>query len=170
MFEVYQWEQTLFDGTTGIFEKIKRVDTVTVIPITSDGEIIVAEQEQPGTEVFIGSLGGRIDANETPLEAAKRELLEETGYIADEYNLWFANQPTGKIDWAIYTFIAKGCRKVKEPSLDAGEKITLQFVNFEEFLKITAREKYRDKEISLKIYQLLNKPKEFAEMNELFLV
>ena len=41
-----------------------------------------------------------------------------------------------KIDWVIYTFIAKGLRKIAEPKLDGGEKITLKHVSFDEFIDI----------------------------------
>lgn len=87
LFDIYQWKQELFDGKKVTFEKLKRPDTVNVIPITSNGEIVISEQEQPGTDPFIGCLGGRIDEGEEPLEAAKRELLEETGMEASEYVL-----------------------------------------------------------------------------------
>ena len=48
LFDVYQWEQELFDGTKTIFEKLKRPDTVVVFPVLDDGKILLTEQEQPG--------------------------------------------------------------------------------------------------------------------------
>jgi ADP-ribose pyrophosphatase len=163
MFDVYQWEQELYDGKTATFEKIKREDTVGVIPITTDGKIIIARQEQPGTIPFVGTVGGRVDKGEEPLHAAERELMEETGFEAKEMILWYAIHPFDKIDWAIYLFIAKGCKKVKEQKLDAGEKIDLEFVTFEEFVKITAQHNYRDTEISLRMFRLLHDPEEMEK-------
>src|SRR3989344_6006543 len=90
IFDVYQWEQKMFDGTTTTFEKLKRPDTVVVFPILPDGRILLTEQEQPGKQLFIGATGGRVDENEDILESAKRELLEESGYKAEEYVLWDA--------------------------------------------------------------------------------
>jgi 8-oxo-dGTP pyrophosphatase MutT (NUDIX family) len=58
------------------------------------------------------------------LTAAKRELLEESGYEADEFVLWDAQHPVIKIDWVVYTFVAKGLRKVADLRLDGGERIT----------------------------------------------
>ena len=129
----------------------------------------MAEQEQPGTAPFIGSLGGRIDEGETPLQAAQRELMEESGYQATELTLWFAIQPIEKIDWVVYVFLAKGVEKVAEPNLDAGEKVKLLFVTFEEFLKITAQKNYRDKEVALHIHHLLHNPEEMEKTKKLFL-
>ena len=74
-------------------------------------KIILIEEEQPGSDLVIGIPGGRIDEGEEVLEAAKRELLEETGYEADKFILWDVQQVVNKIDWVIYTFIAKGLRK-----------------------------------------------------------
>jgi len=168
MYDVYQWEQELYDGQKATFEKMKRTDTVSVIAVTEDGKIILSEQEQPGTQPFIGSLGGRMDPGETPLAAAKRELLEETGYTSDEFTLWHAVQPHDKIDWAIYIFIAKNCKKVAKQNMDAGEKINLLFVNFEEFLKLARQENFRDHEVILKLFRVMHDKKQLAETKKLF--
>lgn len=168
IFNVYQWKQRLFDGKYATFEKIKRADSVNILPITSEGKIILTKQKQPGEKRFMGVLGGRIDADESPLGAAKRELMEESGYEAKKFILWDAVQPFSKIDWAVYTFIAKECRKTKDPKPDAGEKIELIFVTFERFLKIAASKNYRDTEIALKIFQLRQNTKEFKKMAKLF--
>ena len=167
IFEVWQWEQQLFDGSLVVFEKLKRDDTVNVLPVVQ-GKILLTEQEQPGMEPFIGAAGGRIDEGETPLEAAERELLEETGHEADEFVLWDAVQQYDKIDWAIYTFVARGCRKVADLRLDSGEKIRLRPVTFDEFLEIVATDRYRDGEIALKIFRGRNSPETIERWRELF--
>ena len=169
IFSVYQWEQKMFDGTIKTFEKIKRPDTVNVFPITSAGTIILTQQEQPGRESFIGGAGGIMDPGEDPMTAAKRELLEETGYEAEEFILWDAVHPQTKIDWVIYTFIAKKLKKTSDLKLDSGEKIKLLEVNFDEFIQLAAQNNYRDKEISLKIFQAQSQPQKFSEMRQLFL-
>lgn len=168
IFDIYQWQQEMFDGSTALFEKIKRYDTVNVLPVVN-GKIILTKQEQPGIEPFVGAAGGRINEGESPLKAAKRELLEETGFTAEEFVLWDAIQPVEKIDWAAYTFIAKKCRQIRNPKLESGEKIELFPVSFEEFLAIVADEKYRDGEIALKIFRALNNHQKIKEWRKLFL-
>ena len=54
------------------FLKIKRPDTVVILPILPDGKILLNEQEQPGKESFIGTAGGRIDEGEEVLKRQKR--------------------------------------------------------------------------------------------------
>ncbi|HEX7259978.1 MAG TPA: NUDIX hydrolase, partial [Candidatus Saccharimonadia bacterium] len=79
IYDVYQWEQELFDGSTGTFEMLKRPDTVKVLAV-KDGKIVVLEEEQPYHGTFFDVPGGRHDdASETELQAMQRELREETG-------------------------------------------------------------------------------------------
>jgi len=168
LFDVYQWEQKLFDGTTTVFEKLKRPDTVVVFPVLDDGRIILTEQEQPGKEPFIGATGGRVDEGEDILEAAKRELLEESGYEASEFVLWDAQHPTSKIDWVVYTFIAKGLKKVADMNLDAGEKINLKLVSLDEFIEIAINKNFVEKEIIPKLYEAKLYSEKKEELKKLF--
>jgi ADP-ribose pyrophosphatase len=170
IFDVYQWEQEMFDGTKMTFEKLKRPDTVVVFPVLDDGKIIMTKQEQPGKKPFIGATGGRVDEGEDILEAAKRELLEESGYEAEEFILWDAQHPTSKIDWVVYTFIAKGLKKVADMNLDAGEKIELLLLTFDELIKVATDKTtyFAEQEIILKFLEAKYEPQKYAELKELF--
>jgi len=150
IFDVIHWQQELFDGSKTTFEVLKRDDTVLVIPVTTDKRIIVLEQEQPGKAAFTGMPGGRVDEGEDPLAAAQRELAEETGYTAADWQLWDAFQPLSKLDWAIYIFIARDAEQKSEQTLDKGERICVEDYSFEEFLQLTHSESFADIEISLK--------------------
>lgn len=162
IFDVYQWQQPLFDNSLATFEALKRTGTVCVIPILDDGQILLTDQEQPDRGPFIGTAGGRVEPGEAPEQAALRELEEETGYTADKLELFDIAQPTGKIDWQIYTFLAKGCHKVSDPRLEAGERIKTFTATFDEFIKLLAQDNFRDKEIVLKIF----KAKERGELEQ----
>jgi len=162
IFDVYQWQQPLFDNSLATFEALKRTGTVCVIPILDDGQILLTDQEQPDRGPFIGTAGGRVEPGEAPEQAALRELEEETGYTADKLELFDIAQPTGKIDWQIYTFLAKGCHKVSDPRLEAGERIKTFTGTFDEFVKLLAQDNFRDKEIVLKIL----KAKERGELEQ----
>src|SRR5438105_1960514 len=80
IYNVYHWEQPLFDGTTATFEMLGRPDTIQVLAI-KDHQLVVLNEEQPNSgRAFYGLPGGRHDVpEETELDAAKREMLEETG-------------------------------------------------------------------------------------------
>jgi len=167
MFDTYQWEVDGYDGSKRLFEKLKRPDTAMIIPVTEDGKIIVALQEQPHKPPFIGTVGGRVDEGEDILEAAKRELLEETGYEAKEWILFDAIQPVSKIEWVIYTFIAKGCKKIAEQKLDGAEKIELKFVSFEEFVDLAVNDDKFGDEFKIKILEAKLQPKKMEELKKL---
>lgn len=156
IFDVYQWEQVQFDGTIKTFEKISRLDTVGVIAVTIDKKIILTRQEQPGMKPFIGTSGGIIDRGEDPLTAAQRELMEETGYESTKWELFDASQPTTKIDWSIFNFLAKDSRKRQEPRLDSGEKVTVEQLSFDEFIEAVKNPDFRDKDLALKILRQIS--------------
>ena len=168
IFDVYQWEQVDFEGRAKTFEKLKRPDTAIVLPMTPEGKILYSFEEQPGKEPFLGCLGGRVDEGEDVLTAAKRELREEAGYEADEWTLFEAIQPASKIEWCIYTFIAKGCRKIDEQSLDGGEKIEIRSANFEEFIKVVTRPDFAEGELRAKFLEALIDPEKMQTLKKLF--
>lgn len=170
IFDIYQWEQKLFDGTTATFEKAKRADTVVVIPVTTDGRIITLEQEQPGRPPFMGFPSGRMDPGEDPVSAAKRELLEETGYApGEELVLWHADQPVSKLEWAVYVFVARACKPEAEQNLDGGEKISLKLLTFDEMIAALENEHtFNEEEIALRVLRSKNDPQKMAELKELF--
>ena len=170
LFDVYQWEQEMFDGTRAIFEKLKRPDTVIIFPVLPDGQILLTEQEQPGKVPFVGAAGGRVDDEEDILTAAKRELLEETGYIADEFFSWFSQNSLSKVDWAVYVFIAKKIKKVIDISPDAGEKIKLLPLTLDELINITTDGKtyFAEQEVVSKFLEAKFNPKKKEELKELF--
>ena len=168
LFDVYQWEQKMFDGSMATFEKLKRPDTVVVFPVLPNGNIILTEQEQPGKDPFIGAAGGRVDPGEDIVAAAKRELLEETGCEETRFYLWDARHPASKIDWVVYTFIAKGLTKVAELNLDAGEKIVPKEVSFDEFIEIATTKEFSEKEILPKLFEAKVFPKSREALRALF--
>lgn len=131
IYDTYQWPQKMFDGSTETFEMLKRPDTVTAIPI-ADGKVITLEDRQPHTGKKMSFPGGRVDeADQSTLAAVKREVKEETGYEFDKWKLVNVTQPHAKLEWFIYFYIAWDGRKTAEPHLDAGEQITLDFLDFD---------------------------------------
>ena len=82
IFDVYQWRQKMFDGSYRIFERTRMASSAILIA-TVGKKIVVLKQKQPDTDWFLTTPSGRLDVpGERPIEAAKRELLEETGMMA----------------------------------------------------------------------------------------
>ena len=79
-FDVWEWPQKMFDGTTKTFRRAVQSPGVSVIA-SFKNKIILVKEQQPGTPWYYTVAGGTLDEpNEPPRQAALRELLEETGY------------------------------------------------------------------------------------------
>lgn len=75
------------DGKQAEREYIKHPGAVVVLPVFEDGSILLERQfRYPLQQVFIEFPAGKFDPHEDPLDCAKRELLEETGYSATDWN------------------------------------------------------------------------------------
>lgn len=134
IFDVYQWEQEMFDGSHETFEALKRPNTVLTIPVVGS-KLLLSFEEQPGKTRHHRLFGGRAEPNEDPLETAKRELLEETGMESPDWELFGSYEFDGKIEWSTYIFIARDCQKIAEQKLDAGEKIDVYECQLSEFME-----------------------------------
>ena len=160
IFDVYQWQQKMFDGSTTTFEAMKRPDTCVVIPL-ADGKVFYSKQEQPSKkEVFHALFGGRVEEGEDPLEGAKRELLEEAGMISDKWEELFQWQAPGKLDWTVYYYIARDCKQTTGQNLDGGEKIEVCSCTPEEFVReVMSRPDFYETELKGGIYNAFNQTK-----------
>ena len=77
---------TLPDGAETHREFIRHPGAVVILPVFDDGSVLLERQfRYPLDQVFIEYPAGKIDPGEDPLECAKRELQEETGYTASEW-------------------------------------------------------------------------------------
>ncbi|MEX0616289.1 MAG: NUDIX hydrolase [Candidatus Woykebacteria bacterium] len=165
IFDVYHWKQKMFDGSTTTFEALKRPDTIQIIPVF-DGKILLSYEEQPNRPATYTFLGGRQEKDEDQLVTAKRELLEETGLESDDWELFKVYDVEAKIEWQIYLFIARNCKKTTEPSLDAGEKIEVKAVDFEEFLNLAAQETFWGTEIANDIFRMKENKAKLEEFSK----
>lgn len=100
-------------------------DWVNVIAITKDGLMVMERQYRHGLGNTCFELPcGVIEEGETPLEAAKRELLEETGFAGGEWTPWMVLSPNPATSTNLaHSFLAVGVEKVSGQHLDATEDI-----------------------------------------------
>jgi 8-oxo-dGTP pyrophosphatase MutT (NUDIX family) len=138
MYDVYHWPQKLYDGTIATFEMLRRQDSVKVLAI-KDGKIIVLKEEQPGIPSNFALPGGRHDVeSETELQCAQREVKEETGLIFKSWKLVDAAQLSIEIDWCTYLFVATDPAGQQDAHHDAGEKIEIHALTYDEVINIEA--------------------------------
>ncbi len=111
------------NGAHSIREFVKHPGAVVVIPLLDNGKLIFERQfRYPLHRAFLELPAGKIDAGEDILETGKRELLEETGYVADDWRYLGVMHPCiGYSDERIEIFLARNVRKVAEQALDHNE-------------------------------------------------
>lgn len=167
IFDAYQWDQELFDGSKAVFESLRRTDTVIVIPVTEDGKIMLIEEEQPQIPLHLKNVAGKVDPGEEPEETARRELLEETGYSCGEIKLWYSTNPIYKIDWTVYTFVATGCKKAGPQNLEGGERIRPILFTFDEFIDKVYAEDFPNSALKVKVLEAKLDSKKMEELRKL---
>ena len=86
LLKVYQDQVTLPSGHHGVREYIKHPGTVIIVAMLDNGKVLFVRQYRYAQHIVSLELpAGRIDPGEMPLNAAKRELLEETGHVAAKW-------------------------------------------------------------------------------------
>ena len=127
LLKVYKDEVALPDGKTSVREVIRHPGAVCIVPMMDDGTVIVEKQYRYATEkVHIELPAGKLNfIGEDRLEAAKRELREETGYTADSWTDLGGFYPAPAYsDEFIELFLASGLHK-GERELDEDEFIAV---------------------------------------------
>ena len=122
------------DRQESTFFVVENPDWVNVIGLTKDKQVILIEQFRHGTEEIILEIpGGMIDDNEEPETAAKRELLEETGYSSEIFVYLGKSHPNPAIqNNLIFHFLALDCKKTGETSFDEHESVITKLTPFDQ--------------------------------------
>ncbi len=140
LFELYKMSRECGEKK-GDFVVLDAPNWVTVIPlleppeggVTQDSFILVEQFRHGIGELCLEFPAGLIEPNEPPEEAAKRELLEETGYLAKEITLIGEVNPNPAfMTNRSFTFLASGLSKTTEQELDPNEVIDVHVTSVEE--------------------------------------
>lgn len=147
------WEYATRPKATGI---------VGIIAVTDAREILLIEQYRLPLNATVieipAGLAGDIAGSEgEPLvEAAKRELREETGYTARRMKQVAAGASSAGItDEIITLFLATGLKKIEEAKGDGGEQITSKLVPLDKVEGWLKRQQRAGKQVDLKVFGAL---------------
>lgn len=119
------------DGKDGAFGVVTMQDGVTVLPLDDEGNIYLAREYKYAVDIeTIEAISGGIDDSEESVDAARRELKEETGFDAKEIiPLGFIDPFTTVIRSRNYCFLARGLSG-GDTKLDSGEIVEIIKVPF----------------------------------------
>jgi ADP-ribose pyrophosphatase len=122
LLKVHRDQVRLPDGSQGAREYIRHPGAVAIVPLFDDGRVLLERQfRYPHRREFIELPAGKLEPGEPHLDTAKRELLEETGYIAQEWaHMGVIHTAIAYTDEAIDLFVARKLT-LQDRKLDQGE-------------------------------------------------
>ena len=139
-------EVELPNGNKATREVIRHIGAVCVVPVTDDGRVVMERQFRYPIDQIISEIpAGKLDSREEDrLEAAKRELREETGYTADEWiDMGIYYPAAAYTDEKITMYLAKGLRQ-GERELDEDEFLDVKLIPIEELVENIMSGKIKD--------------------------
>jgi len=118
-------------GESHSFYRIDSGDWVNIVPITPGGDVVLVKQYRHGLDDFtVETPGGMVDLGETPMEAAGRELLEETGYRAAEIvPLGGVNPNPALFGNTLHAFLGRDVERVAEVRNESTEETHVEVVS-----------------------------------------
>ena len=122
LLEVHRDRVRLPDGSEAVREYIRHPGAVAIVALFADGRVLLERQfRYPLAREFVEIPAGKLEPGELHLETGKRELLEETGYVAKEWRrLGHIHNAIGYSDEVIEIWLARGLER-REPRLAEGE-------------------------------------------------
>lgn len=137
LLKVYRDSVRLPDGSEGTREYIRHPGAVAIVPLFDDGRVLLERQfRYPHRREFIEVPAGKLEPGEPHLETAKRELLEETGYVAAQWTrLAVIHTAIAYTDEGIEIFLAKKLTLQKR-QLDVGEFLETLILPFGEAVEM----------------------------------
>jgi 8-oxo-dGTP pyrophosphatase MutT (NUDIX family) len=113
------------------FYRIDSTDWVNIVPLTPDGDVVMVRQYRHGLDDFTIEIpGGMVDPGETPMQAAGRELIEETGYRAAEIvPLGGTNPNPALFGNTLHVFLGRDVEWVEEVRNESTEETHVEVVS-----------------------------------------
>jgi ADP-ribose pyrophosphatase len=121
------------DGKKSVYDISADGDVVCILALTVDQHVILVRQFRPGPEALLLELpGGFLEPHQTPIQTAREELLQETGYTGDIKAV--TTRPfSGYSNRTYHSFVATNCQRVQAQDLESEEFIEVVTVPLETF-------------------------------------
>ncbi len=137
---------------------------VNIIPLTERNEVVMVRQFRHGIESFTLEIpGGMVDPDDPhPMEAARREMIEESGYDCEHLAELGRVHPNPAIQPNYcYTYLARGVHRVAKPPSAGAEETQVTLVPLRDIPKLIATEKITHALViaAFSFFHLYNPPK-----------
>jgi ADP-ribose pyrophosphatase len=132
-------------GEAHDFTRVESPGWVNVLPVTTDGQVVLVRQWRHGIKDFTLEIpGGLVDPGESPAAAAVREVREETGYQGDApVELGVVEANPAFMPTLTHTFLIENCREVAAATPDPGEDLEVVLAPLAEIPSLVARGEIR---------------------------
>lgn len=156
VFRVGLRDVILENGEKSVREVVYHNGGVSILPVDSDGNVYLVRQYRCAFDCEILEIpAGKLEKGENPLEAAKRELKEETGFTAEEIISLGEYWPTvGYCSEKIYLYLAKGLT-AGETHFDSDEFISCTKMPYTELLQMCNDGRVPDGKTQLAVYKAM---------------
>lgn len=134
-------------------------DWVNVIAITKEGQFVMVRQYRHGLDdVFTELCAGVMEKGETPEQAARRELLEETGFGGGNWHLWsvLSANPSAMTNLS-YTFLATDVELISSQHLDRTEDIQCLLYSLEEIKEMLEKDELKQALMAAPLWKYIAK-------------
>lgn len=150
-------EIMLPDGSKSVREISLHNGAAAVLPLLSDGRVIMVRQYRYAHErVMLEIPAGKLDTPDEPhLEGAKRELLEETGAVAEKYTYLGSIAPSpALLNEVIHIYLAEGI-SIGESHPDEGEFLNVEYYSLEQLHKMVMNGEITDSKTQIAILKTM---------------
>jgi ADP-ribose pyrophosphatase len=144
------------DGQVASVQFVRHGGSVSILPVLDDGRLcLIRSRRLTVDETIIEVPAGTREPNESPLETARRELAEETGYRAETFDELVSYYPSpGVMSERMWIYVARGLKE-GPPAREANEEIENLLVSWDEALAMVDRGEIHDGKtlIAILMYQ-----------------
>ena len=134
---VENWKMNNHNNKEEDYEIITYPDAVFVFALTDNNQVLLLDQYSVAAQERINHLvAGYVEDSEKPIDAAKRELEEETGYVANSFQkIGVSDRSTWATGDYIF-FLAKGATNTGEKELDSSEDINVEEIEIQKIKEL----------------------------------
>jgi 8-oxo-dGTP pyrophosphatase MutT (NUDIX family) len=145
VFDLIRENVTLANGVTTDLEFVEHPGAAAIIPLLEESKVLLLKQYRHALKEYIWEIpAGTLDPQESVINCARRELIEETGYSADQWQKLGEITPVpGYSDERIHIFLASGLQPARQ-HLDEDEIINVHKIEFNEALEMIKRGEIQD--------------------------